>query len=354
VVDRLLDYACNHPDPAVGELVVGNPGGGFDLPKANVDTLATNSLNCVRGSAGIAMDSLLRHHPEWFPKFKEAIGRMVQDPHPAVRIAAIEASLPALWIDRDIAIEWFCEACDDDLRVAASPDAVQYFNCGMNTHFAKLAPLVRAMLKSEYEEVVEEGAKEIAARWLFHDQFSEELATFLREGTVLQRKGLADVAAIFITTPEYFANCASLIAGLCDDPDREVRRQVGHAFRNAEALRTPGGVDLSLRFVNSTAFRDDPTTLIYAIESYAGDLLPFADILLSMCREFVGPLQAATRDPSGGVMWDMSHFLPMLVRLYEQANERHDFQTVNHCLDAWDAMFEKRVGVVHELAKAID
>lgn len=41
------------------------------------------------------------------------------------------------------------------------------------------------------------------------------------------------------------------------------------------------------------------------------------------------------------------------MRLYEQAEEAGDSQIVNRCLDAWDTMFERRVGVVHELARAI-
>jgi hypothetical protein len=62
----------------------------------------------------------------------------------------------------------------------------------------------------------------------------------------------------------------------------------------------------------------------------------------------------ASRSPSNRIRWDMSQLLPMMVRLYEQSYEHDDFDTMNRCLDTWDAMFEKRVGVVSELAKVID
>lgn len=52
-------------------------------------------------------------------------------------------------------------------------------------------------------------------------------------------------------------------------------------------------------------------------------------------------------------MHDLSRFLPMLIRLYEQAEEEKETQIVNRCLGAWDVMFEQRVGVVHELAQAM-
>ncbi len=72
-----------------------------------------------------------------------------------------------------------------------------------------------------------------------------------------------------------------------------------------------------------------------------------------MCDQFVGPLRDASRDMSQGIMHDLSQFVPMLIRLYEQAEEGKETEIVNRCLDAWDAMFEQRVGVVQELARAI-
>ena len=353
-INRLLDYACNHPNPAVAELVVGNPGGGFELTKATVATLLTNAINCVRGAAGAAMQSLVRRHTGLLDKFADAITRMVQDPHPAVRIAAVEVCNNALWIDKDKAIKWFCAACADDLRVAASPAAVDFFNCGMQSHYAVLAPIVRGMLKSEHEEVAREGAKEVAARWLFHGFFSEEFEECLRNGTVPQKKGLAHIAACLVTETDYFDKCARMVDMLKNDPNNEVRRELNLTFRKPDVMRMPNGVDLALRFISSEAFRDDPTTLIYRLMDYAGNILPFKDVVLSMCEEFAGPLRESSRDPSGGVMWDTSHFFPLVMRLYEQATDCKDFDTVNRCLDAWDAMFEKRVGVVQELAKVID
>lgn len=354
VIDRLLDCAANHPDPDVGDVIAGNVGEGCDPAKPTIETLRIDALNRVRGAAAIAMGSLLRHHPELLPRFSETIAKLIRDRHPAVRIGALDACYPALWIDRDKAIAWFCEACNDDLRVAASPDAVDFFNCGIRTHCARLVPIVLAMLRSPRAEVAAEGAREVGARWLFYDHFSEKVTTCLREGTVPQRKGLARIAAQFVTKPEHFDRCAGIINVLKDDADHDIRRLVGSAFHEPDLLRMPEGASLASRFIGSRAFADDPTALIGGLEDYSGDFLPFKEIIFSMCEQFIGPLHQASRDPSGGVMWSMSRFLPMMMRLYEQATDRRDLETVNRCLDGWDAMFAKRVGVVQELAKVMD
>ena len=49
----------------------------------------------------------------------------------------------------------------------------------------------------------------------------------------------------------------------------------------------------------------------------------------------------------------MSQLFPIIVRLYEQANERGDVRVVNQCLDALDEMFEARVGIVGDLARIV-
>ncbi|MBC8876615.1 MAG: hypothetical protein H8E44_44875 [Planctomycetes bacterium] len=350
---RLLDYACNHPDPEQGTLVIGNTGGDFDEAKASVDNLLQNSLNCVRGVAAHAIGAQLRNNSQLLERFKETIEQLVHDPHPVVRTAAVEACLPVLGIDKDLAIDWFCKASANDLRVAASRAGVYYFNCGMESHQKKLAPLVRQMLESERDDVAQEAAEEVAARWLFHDHFAGELQVCL-QGTTSQRKGLAQVAAHFALEPELVDKCANLIDRLKDDPEPDVRSEIYAMVRNSNILRTPKGVDLVRKYVDSAAFRDGPTALIHGLKEYSGSLLPFAEVLFAMCDQFVGPLRDASRDSSGGIMWDVSRFLPMMIRLYEQAHEQEDVDTVNRCLDAWDAMFEQRVGVVRELAKAID
>jgi len=349
---QLLDYACNHPDPKGGELCVGNTDGGFNTADASVGNLETNSLNCVRGVAALAIGQQLWNHSDLLDQFRPTIAHLCRDPHPAVKIAAMEACLPILNLDREFAITCFCQAGTVDLRVAASRAAIHFFNCGMKSHHDKLASLVNQMLEAVRADVVEQGASEVAARWLFHDHFTEELASCL-QGTVPQRKGLAQIAAQFVTKPEHFEKCTTIIEQLKDDPEKDVRQLLLPMVRTISILQFSEGVTFVRSFVDSNAFRDDPTALIYGLEEYSGSLLPFSDVLFAMCDQFVGPLRDASRDLSQGIMHDLSQFLPMLIRLYEQAEEGKETQIVNRCLDAWDAMFEQRVGVVQELAQAM-
>jgi hypothetical protein len=349
---QLMDYASHHPDPESGKLCIGNNSGNFDSAQATVDNLENNAINCVRGVAALAIGEQLWNHPDLLDQFRQTITQLCEDPHPAVRVAAIRACLPILNLDKDFAIECLCRASADDLRVAASHGAVYFFNTGMQSHQEQLTPIVTRMLAGSQADVVEEGAEEVAARWLFHDYFAKELEDCL-QGSVPQRKGLAHVAVHFVTKPERFAKCSRIINRFQDDPEKNVRQSLLPMVRSIDILKFREGITLVQSFVESQAFRDDPTALIFGLNDYSGNLLPFSDVLFSICAQFVGPLRDASRDSSLGILHDVPQFVRILMRLHEQAEEAGNSQVVNKCLDAWDAMFERRVGVVHELARAI-
>ena len=77
-------------------------------------------------------------------------------------------------------------------------------------------------------------------------------------------------------------------------------------------------------------------------------------MIFTAVDQFVGPLLEASRDMSLGVQMDVGHINRLLLRLYEQADAANDTEITNRCLDAWDAMFQHRVGGVRDLAKEIE
>ncbi|WP_428306514.1 NACHT domain-containing protein [Lacipirellula sp.] len=351
-LETLIEYATSHPSPEGDRPRRKKGGNSPDEPEVAVNDLETEALNCVRGVAAMAIGEQLQATPELVEFFRETIERLCTDPHPAVRVAAVRMCLSFLSVDEDFAISCFLRAASDDLRVAASRGAPYYFNVGMIRHREKFSPIITQMLKAEHDEVAEQGAMEVAARWLFHDCFSDEVKECI-QGSVVHRRGLAKVAVDFSADSDYFDKCRVLIESLVEDDDAEVRNAVSRFARKPDVLSLPGGVDLMTVFVKSKAFLDDPSVLMYALREYAGSLLPFAEVLLTICDQFVGPLRESSRDPRKGGMHDVSQFQEILLRLYEQGNDAADLKIVNRCLDAWDALIEGRVGMTKELSRAL-
>lgn len=350
-LNRLLDYAMNHPDPQEGSLNVYR----VDQTEKEwtVDDLHQNAINCVRGAAGSALGQLLWAHPDWLSKLKPGIEHLVNDSHPAVRAAALEACLPLLNLNKDLAIDLFLQACKDDIRVAACRYAVHYFNSGMQNHPDRLGTVIRQMFNSEIDEVATEGAKEVCARWLFQGLFDNELNKGVG-GTIPQRKGIASVASHFLASPDYTDRCRPLLLLLSNDTAKEVRRKVSHAlFNKPEVMDLPGINSFLIEIIQSQAFRDDPTGILLAFEKYPGSLFTFADLVFAICEEFVGPLEELSRDISMGLCHDASKIPSLLLRLYEQA-ERDCPEIAGKCSDAWDVLFEHRIGLTRDITKAIE
>ena len=345
LLDRLMELAHSHPDPEQNSLGIGNKGtNNFDANQSTPSDLTTNSLNSVRAAAGLAIGSLLRNKPEYLTRFMPSLESLCQDGHPAVRTAAVTACLPVLQHDKDVALKLFVKACRSDLRVAATHHAVYFFNTGMATHASTLCPLVDAMLQSEMPEVSREGAREVAARWLFHELFQEELNT-CRTGSEALRIGVANIMSQFVAKPEYHSKAFPFVKQFLSDQSQEVRAAAYRCVRDNEILSTEYGRLIVAECVCSPAFADDPTYVLYALDDQPGSLLPFADIIFATTSRFAGDLADASRDISRGVGLDADKIGRLLLRLYEEAETDSLHVVRNGCLDAWDALLQARVGV---------
>ena len=379
VIERLLNYANNHPDLETGKL---NVSCNKTSSEASVSDLYTNSHNCVRGVAVEAIGQMLWANTDWLERFKPTLEKAAKDAHPAVRIALVQAVLPLLNTKEDYAVELFLQACDTDLRVAACPRSEYYFNCirrdppisifrkwlqrlrifvlGQRSHkvtsrytyAGKLISLVVSMFDSELVDVSEKGATEVCARWLFHGLFADELKRGL-DGTVSQRKGIAHLVSELIWKEECTQECMQILSTLFNDGESEVRCKASHTFYNrTESLELPGVMPFIQGYIKSEAFHDDPTGLLLTFEKYTGSLIPFAETIYVICQEFVGPLAELSRNGATGIAHDASEIPSLLLRLYEQSEGSHP-DIRDKCLDAFDALFEHRIGPARTLTKSI-
>lgn len=349
-IKRLVNYTCNHPDLEIGKL---NIYCDKDCDEATVEMLYHNSINCVRGIAAGAIGNLLWERKDRLKQIRTGIESLVQDPHPAVRMAAIKAIEPVLNIDRDLAVQWFYEACKDDLRIAASPRAIRFFNYIVPSHVDQVGPIIKRMAISSLDDVAKEGARQVTARWLFHGFFKKEFADCLK-GKVAQRKGVANMATSLIYKKEYSIKCKKILSRSMNDPDKEVRDELRAMFRNRDLLNETEYSKFIRRYIKSQAFADDPDHFVWNLKDFTGNLIPVAETIFAVCEVFSTTLQEKTRDISLGYPLLASEISSILLRLYEQAQSYRNPRIANQCMDIWDLLFENRVGRTIELTKAIE
>lgn len=349
-IARLVHYARNHLDLETGKL---NIHCDRNSDEATVDILFQNTINCVRRVAAGAIGQLLWERKDWLKQVSAGIESLVIDPHPAVRMAAIEAIEPVLNIDKDLAVAWFCKACEGDLRVAASPRATGFFNYTIPSHFDQVGPIIQRMVRSPLDEVTREGARQVTARWLFHGFFEKEFAE-CRTGTASQRKGAASVAVHMLHDRKYSQKCQKLLRQFMNDPDKEVRDELRGMLRNNDLLHNSEYEIFINDYIRSRAFADDPDHFVWSLKEFTGSLISVADAIFAVCEEFSTTLKEKTKDVGSRYPHMISELSSILLRFYEQAQGAQDQQIFNRCLDIWDLLFENRVGRTIELTRAIE
>jgi hypothetical protein len=268
-------------------------------------------------------------------------------------MASIDALLPVLNIDKDLAVEWFCKACTNDLRVAASPKAVFFFNNAVSSNYDSLGPIIRAMVKSPIDEVAQEGAEEVTARWLFHGFFEQDLAR-CQNGNLPQRKGVAQIVSHFLSDTKYAAQCKDLIGPLINDPEKDVRNETTNLFHSRAYSSEVLDVEFVKSFVRSKTFADHPYSFVDWLKNFPGSLVPLADVVFTVCEVFSTTLREKSREIGTDVPYTVSEACTLLLRLYEQSHNSNYAEITNRCLDAWDELFQNRVGIVREISKTIE
>lgn len=347
---RLVYYAQNHTDPEPGKL---NLDGDKSAKETSVKTLFQNTINCVRGAAAGAIEKLLWENTTLLEKLRPGIESLVRDHHPAVRMAPAEMLLPVLNIDKDQAVEWFVMACEEDLRVAASPRAAQFYNYTIPSHLDRIGPIIQKMVHSSRDDVAREGARQVTARWLYHSYFEDELYVCQR-GKIPQRQGISDAASQLLHEFSYSQACKNLLSPLFNDPDKEVRDQCHRLFHRKELWNDATLKPFILEYIHSPAFTDHPEGLVSDMKDFTGSVLFLADPIFSMCDVFSSNLKDNTRDFQTSLPHNVFETVSFLLRLYDHAFAEGKTGIVNRCLDVWDTLLQNRVGIARDLTKAIE
>lgn len=349
-IERLARYAIQHADPKLGEYASHTYVDREDRQHETVPDVANSSLNCVRAVAARVIMRLLFDHPRIYDRIDRAVRSLVHDPHVVVRVAAIGICLPVWNINRNKALELFLQACDtQDDRILTSHYIDQFLAHGCWRHLDQLRPVLDRMRRSHIDDVAKQGTARTTGVYVesgnLHDAVEESLT-----GSVPQRLGVAHVAAHWLQHREVRSSCTALLVRLFGDDSLDVRKAAAEFLRLDDVISVVRGTDTLARFVDSPAFLDDPFEFFRALQEHKQSILPYADTLLTACRRFADLFFAARSEDIGPHFhWRMDAVPPLLLRLYEQAEQQGNRDVQKASLDAWDRLLEVGVAVTYEL-----
>ena len=339
----LTRTAMTHPDPREGEYSVysGVKPDRSDSP-GEPDLLGT-SINCVRGVASEAIQAILFSRHEAREAFRAAIEALTNDPHPAVRVAAIGLALPVFNIDRAAAVTTFLAGCSHEWdEVLRSRYVNEFLRYTILTHTEELGPLIQRMVRSRVDDVAKAGGGWVGVVWAHRGIWEERLETCLKGPTRL-REGLARALALAVANECTNPGAAERLSELFGDSDQDVRAAAAIFFRSQGAFDTAVAPSLAQRFAASAALDENMDDLLAGLEHHTRELKHYADAVFTMVDRLSGPLAAEARDHQTRRPMDADMLAKVLLRLYEQAE--HDRELSRRCLDAWDRLISQRIGV---------
>lgn len=350
VIERLRALA-SHPDPQPGELKESETNGDDE---ARARDLEMQALNSIRGRTAEAVASLIRNRPDLAENLGSTVDTLLGDPHPAVRVAAIDIAAALTTQDAQLGIERFLQTiADTEEHVLLTRACRRMIGWSYARAKRRIGAVVAAMCRSEDPAVSRWGANHAASIHIVLGDLGDMCIACVT-GAVAQRVGVAEAAARYFSDGKYVSACTPLLRVLLNDPDASVREATRACFRGQAWLEEAGAVAFAQESGHSNAVQEDPEGIIFSLSQCAGDLLPHAELIFAVCDAYQGRLAEQTRNiqhaEAAGPHW----LGPVIFRLYEQATRQRDDVVIQGCLDAVDALLENRVGIGTELASVFD
>jgi hypothetical protein len=301
-----------------------------------------SSINCVRGAAAGAIEAVLFNRPEHFAVFQPAVVSLLNDPHTAVRAAALGLALPLLNINRTVAVDAFRRGCShEDDEVLLAYDLNHFLRYTILDYADRLMPLIERMVASQIGEVAKSGARWAVVAWV-HRGLMEDVAIGCAEGSRWQRMGVAEALSAAVAKGYDHAMVLDRLRSLFDDPDKGVRDMASRVFRNEGFFDQTSALSLAEAFLRSRALDDNVDDLLYGLEGLTKPLRPYAVVICSLADRFAGPLAAEARDFRTRRPLDVGLLAKVMLRLYEQSDDNRALRC--RCLDAWDDLLREGIG----------
>lgn len=342
---RLADIAVHHTNPEQGKMNVTSSN---DKEGKTVNSLHSNSMNCVRGCAIEAVATLLWKDYSRLDLLKGAIVSAVHDTHLAVNMAAIECVLPLINIDRAFAIDLFFNLAKKDLRLIAHPYAYKVFYYFFNDSKNEIKEIVTSMFSSEFEDVAETGARHIANMYILHDCF-EDIFLNKEKMKKVQKQGILDIAINLMEHFEHKEKCKKIIELFIED-NEDFSNTFAQLFYR-KVINIEEDLELILKITSSKMNRQIMHNFVeYMVENDV-EIEVFKDIITGMCQNLVVNAQKEYNDISSELYGISEELSRLIAQLYDRSRNMPEINLI--CLDLWDLMFEKQIGSIRKLSELI-
>ena len=271
-------------------------------------------INTVRGRAAMAIRQLMLSEPSNLERFRGTLEKIVKDRSSAV-LSCVAGIFEAVAVtDPEEAVAMFLTMDVPTEELLATPRVFGFMKDSLARSFRELIPLVQRMICSGNSAVAEHGAI-LAGLALLHGHDAERLVQAALAKGEAERLGIAKVASSNIMLRECRVWCEQRLVELFEDKAAEVRREAASCFRHLKGDPLEEYGDLVDRFSASTAFDDDSSSILRALEE-SRQRLPGMTCLV--CKRHLERFSEEARDIRTSRARDPYTLVKLVFRTYQQ------------------------------------
>ncbi|EOD4267973.1 hypothetical protein NQ999_10815 [Acinetobacter baumannii] len=348
----LEDIALSADDPLLDKLNIHKGGQPNQIDEISSHDLYGNTLNCTRGSAYKGLAKKFWDDKEYALSHKHIIENALNDEHAAVRMATADLLLPMYNYDRNYAFQKFVELCKKDLRNTLSNGYYYYFNKAFDIEFKEsFIALVQMMVSSPYQDVRKEGHKQVIARWLFNGLFEEELKQGLESKNHESLLGYASVISQLLgnDTKGYDHQKMKRIFNiLVNSENEEILKNIGRFF-NQKFWSKRYAREFFYIYIHSKALNHNIYNVLHSIEESSMNMAQFSDLIIIMIQNI---LKLNTQELVSRM--DVDTITRVIQRLYDQAENDKDDETLDYCLDMLDELLASNHSFTRNMTDKLD
>lgn len=339
----LCDIALNHKDPE-GEKTTLIPQENKEI--LIVDSIESHAINSVRSEALEVIAGLIWNDEKIAERFLEPIKKAIRDPNPVMRYASQYALWPIYNINRKWASEQIISLYENDVRMAGFRDGKGMLLRLYTNYREKVIPIVDKMFVSEDSRLIKTSGYTIVELYMLHDEYKEIIIgefEFSKE----QKEAVLEMLIVYFGIENYKEKAKdALVHNLIDSFNIEFPWTRLFNDKLVDLNRDEEFINIIL---SSVIGRRVLGAFLDFVEETGSGLKNCENVILQTCQNLVNLGEADNE-----VLWlYQDEISKMVISLYDAYSDdlEEDNSIAIQCLDLWDTMYERQIGMARELTK---
>ena len=335
IIDILNDIAINHKNHK------GETSNSIDQNEENntLHMIQTNAMNCTRGCAAMAIESLLWENKNLYNDFKNTFEILSNDVNLAVRYAAFRILYSIYNIDKEYASDKIIEMIKRDYKFAGDRGMKQIFFLIYEKYNKDIDKILLKCFNSNDESLIANASFTIAEMYIRHNRYENLLCNINQR----QVKFIIDMALLYFKKEEYNEIAKGLIKK-CIEENPDLKINLSRLFYDS-LIDLDRDKDFLIYIMESRISDEIIYGFVEYIEKNATSIIDYKDIILRLSRN------AFENYPKlMDKRWTIDNELTkLIIKLYDETvteTSRRIKDIANKCLELWDFMFKNRIGSV--------